>query len=225
MCILIFLIFLIPNSKISSKKWKAYGLKLGLIVSGIIVFLSSRMETTSAMMGNSMVVNGKEIQGYSPIMLLQKPFHTILLWINTLKERSVYYLKQIFGGYEAYSKVEISWLVIIGFFILLLLAILVEKREKIIDFKGRCLAIIVSIGIFVATLLAFNLAKDCTNLTSDCVYGVQGRYFLPFLPLVCIAIQNKRVIVEKTLKSMIYIGVYCMQFLAIWIIFETVIGR
>lgn len=223
--LLIFLIFLIPNSKISSKKWKAYGLKLGLIVSGIIVFLSSRMETTSAMMGNSMVVNGKEIQGYSPIMLLQKPFHTILLWINTLKERSVYYLKQIFGGYEAYSKVEISWLVIIGFFILLLLAILVEKREKIIDFKGRCFSVIISIGIFAATLLAFNLAKDCTNLTSDCVYGVQGRYFLPFLPLICIAIQNKRVIVEKTLKSMIYIGVYCMQFLTIWRIFETVIGR
>ena len=223
--LLIFLIFLIPNSKISLAKSKSYALKLGIILSGIITAFLSRGETTSAMLGESMIVNGQEVQGYSMIMFFQKPIQIAVLWINTIKERSVYYLKQIFGGYEAYSKIEISWLVIIGFFLLLLLALIVEKKEEIIDFKGRSWALIISAGIFCATLLAFNLAKDCTNLTSDCVYGVQGRYFLPFLPLIFIAIQNKRVIVEKTIQPTIYIGVYCMQFLAIWGIFETVIGR
>lgn len=220
-----FLVFLVPDSKVCLDKKKVYAIKIGTVLSALLVSIFGRMETTNAMLGNSIVVEGETIEGYSIGMLLSEPFDTIVLWGNTLKERSVHYLKQIFGGYEAYSKVEISWLVILGFFILLFFALLVENKERILDFKGRCIALLVSIGILGATLLAFNLAKDCTNLTSDCIYGVQGRYFLPFLPLVFMMLQSKKLLVSKSLRPMLYIGLYCMQFVAVWEIFETVIRR
>lgn len=220
-----FLVLLIPNNKISTKKFSANVIKSCLILSSIIVSLFSRMNTTSAMSGNTMVVNGQIVEGYSLKMLIMDPLHTAVLWANTLKERGMYYLKQIFGGYEAYSKVEISWLIIMIFFILLVIALFVKEQEGMIDFKGRVLGIIISLGIFGATLLAFNLAKDCTNLTSDCVYGVQGRYFLPFLPLVFIAVQNKAIVIKRSVEGFLCIGVFYLQFLAIWGIFETAISR
>lgn len=220
-----FLILLIPGFKISKRKIWSYLLKAALILSSVLVSLFSRATTTSAMAEDTMMVNGQIVEGYTIKMLITDPLHTAALWMNTLKDRSVYYLKQIFGGYEAYSKVEISWLVITGFFILVVLALIVREKEKIIDFKGRLLGIFISIGIFCGTLLAFNLAKDCTNLTSDCVYGVQGRYFLPFLPLLFIAVQNRAIVLKKSIKGFVITGVFCLQFLTVWGIFETIIGR
>lgn len=223
--LLSFLVLLIPNRNISRKRGFVYAGKGGLILSSVIVSLFSRINTTSAMTGNTLTVNGQVVEGYSLKMLIMDPLHTAALWMNTLKERSIYYLKQIFGGYESYSKVEISWLIITAFFVLLVLALFVREQEKLIDFKGRLLGIVISTGIFAATILAFNLAKDCTNLTSDCVYGVQGRYFLPFLPLIFISIQNKAIVLKKSIQPFLTIAIFYLQTLAIWGIFETAISR
>lgn len=108
---------------------------------------------------------------------MSNPLKTIVLWANTIRERSVFYLEQVFGGYKSYSKIEISLLVIVGFYILLTLALVIKENETIPGFKEKALFSVISLGIFCLILLGFNLAKDCTNILSPCIYGVQGRYF------------------------------------------------
>lgn len=217
------LVLLIPNVKISQDKIKAWLFKISVIFVGVISSMFSRMSSTKEMVASE--TNNMGVQGYSLKMLIEDPIRTFGLWGNTLKERTVYYVKQIFGGYEEYSKVEISWLVIIGFFILLTLALLVKETEEVMEWGGKCLLVFISVAIFFGTLLAFNLAKDCTNVNSACVFGIQGRYFLPFLPLIFIALQSKNIIVKKENIGKLCLGVYFLQFLSIWGIFETVIGR
>ena len=217
-------LFLIPSRKISKFPWKAYLVKGSIMLLSFLSGFVSRMSQIQTMAGESTHSN-MDVEGYTLMTILQNPLKTIVLWANTLRERPVYYIQQVFGGYEAYSKISISWLIILGFWIILVLALLVKENQKIISWKGKMISIISSAGCLGLILLTFNLAKDCTNLTSPCIYGVQGRYFLPFLPLIFAVLQSKSIIVKKSIDFQLNLSVFCLQFLTVCSIFETVVGR
>lgn len=221
--LLVFLIILIPNNKISQNSMKAYGVKIALLLMNVLTLIWGRQETVQSM-ANS-YVNEDGVAGYTLSTIVSNPLKTIVLWANTIRERSVFYLEQVFGGYKSYSKIEISLLVIVGFYILLTLALVIKENETIPSFKEKALFSVISLGIFCLILLGFNLAKDCTNILSPCIYGVQGRYFLPFLPLVFICLQTRSIVVKKDITGQLAIGVFCLQFLTVCTIFETVIAR
>lgn len=217
-------LFLIPARKISKFPWKAHLVRGSILLLSILIGFVSRASQIQTMAGESTYSN-MDVEGYTVMTILQNPLKIIVLWANTLRERTVYYIQQVFGGYEIYSKISVSWLIILGFWIILVLALLVKENQKIISGKGKMISIISSVGCLGLILVTFNLAKDCTNLTSPCIYGVQGRYFLPFLPLIFAALQSKRIIVKKSIDFQLNLAVFCLQFLTVFSIFETVVGR
>lgn len=220
--LLTLLIFLIPNKKISMEKQKAYLGKLAVFGAGIAAILIEKLSIIGTRLSTS-TKNG--MQGYSLKMILSNPKSTVLMWVNTVRLRSVFYLKQIFGGYEDYCRISISWLIIVGFYILLIFGLMVKEEEKILEWKGKIMSAVICIGMAFALLIAFHLDPTCTTVTSPNVVGIQGRYFLPFLPLLFMILQNKTVVLKKNIDTQLTIGIFVLQFWTLFDIFFMTISR
>ena len=174
---------------------------------------------------SSVVTDGRVQQGYDLVTILKNPLKVIVLWADTLRVKPVDYLRHMFGGVESANGVSISWTIIMGFFILLAFALILEKSEKVIDMKGKIIGVSISVILLAILFLVFTMEKNCTDLTSQFIMGIQGRYFFPFLPLLFPAMQSKNIIAEKTIRAQLAIGVYAMQFLAVCSILEITAGR
>lgn len=227
--LLVLCVLLIPNYKISKYRWKVLGFKLGMFIINIVVIIALKFSTLVNFAGSIGTTAGiSDIQGpagYSLEVILKDPLKVIILWINTLRVRGESWLKQIFGGYEEYSQISISWALILAFFILLMLALVVKENDKLMDIRGKVLSGIICAGILGGLLLVFNLDHSQTNVLSPYISGIQGRYFLPFLPLVFCLVQNRTFMLKKSIDLQLTIGIYGLQWLCIFGIFETAIGR
>ena len=219
-------VFLIPNEKIGLKKIQAYVLKAALVVVSFGAVLLQRASSIVHIASTPVdTVNNQVVQGYDLMTILRNPLKVIVLWADTLRVKPVDYFRHMFAGVENANGVSISWTVILGFFILLTVALIVEKNEKVMDLRGKIMGIFISAALFGALLLTFTLDVSCTDLASQFVMGIQGRYFFPFLPLLFPAFQSWNIRAEKSVLPQLAIGIYSMQFLAICTIFETAAGR
>ena len=65
-----------------------------------------------------------------------------------------------------------------------------------------------------------------TYVGADTILGVQGRYFLPVLPLVLLIVQgNKNIIVKNSIESELILAIIGLQLYTIWSIVSVVIMR
>ena len=83
--------------------------------------------------------------------------------------------------------------------------------EKLLG-DGRCY--IPQSAIMIALMLSW------TPLDATLIQGVQGRYFIPVLPLIGIAMQNRTIVIRKDISSYLILGamffnVYTIYFVAL----------
>ena len=73
--------------------------------------------------------------------------------------------------------------------------------------------------VLLATMLV--MLMSWTPLGSSVVEGVQGRYFLPVLPLALTALRSRRLVVEQNIDG-ILLGGYCVVNL---LVLQGIVGR
>lgn len=89
------------------------------------------------------------------------------------------------------------------FIILLLVSTIKDDEEKtFINCKQRIFISIILIGLIMSIFLA---AITWTNVISPVIEGVQGRYFLPILPLILLLFRNSKVVFKKGISKQIMI--------------------
>lgn len=134
-----FCVFLIPSKKISNNNFKACCLKFGVLLVNALCVLLTKMSSVVAISTSTVSnVNGAEnIPGYNLSTIIHNPWKVFVLWANTLRVKPVDYLRHIFGGVETANAIRISWTIILGFFIMLVLALIIEKNETVLDVKGK----------------------------------------------------------------------------------------
>ena len=99
-----------------------------------------------------------------------------------------------------------------------------KSDEKYVLLPGQRLWIFLVIA-GIASLACLALLFDWTPVKSNYVYGVQGRYFLPMLPLLMMLCKNKQIEMKASMAKYIYAGLYVLQFLTIYHIYTVIIGR
>ena len=222
---LVFLVFLIPNNKMNRNNVKALMSKIALLVTNLLVVLISRITSITYLVEtsetNKMV--GEVVKGYDLETIIRNPLKVIVLWVNTIKMKPADWLTECIGGQPLSSGVVVSWFVVAVMLVICVLGLIVEENERVILAKGKVVSIIISLIISLALLLTFTL--DTTRFIDPWVKGLQGRYFVPVLPLVMLAVQNKCIIVKKSIQVQLMVAVYFLQFLVMCTFFETAIGR
>ncbi len=109
--------------------------------------------------------------------------------------------------------VILNTLVPVSFFIIALLAIFADK-EKIPKLSTYQITIITLIILAVCTLIFTSLYIQWTKAESEAIRGVQGRYFIPILPLVFILLSKIKVKIdydETKIIKFIAMGILMLQ--------------
>lgn len=147
---------------------------------------------------------------------------TVKMLANTVQQNTALYLQGLIGGRLGeiiVTKIEISWLFVMTLVITLLLSCIAQQEN--LPYKGvsRVWGYLVAAGVAGLVVLA---CVTWTPINYKTVFGIQGRYFLPVLPLVLFGIRsNKFITVKKSIdgalcfiagavNALIILNVFCI---------------
>lgn len=195
---------LIPKEKFVQKKMKKEHLKW---VTVLIVFLSTllpniivNMSKVSGISTNSGLVSWAGERGYSMSDVLQNIPYSLYIFVNTLIRNTEGYLNTMVGRFLGWLEIPVSQFVVVGFLAILLLEFFRVKEQYVIKTKERVcygvIAALISLAVVAAMWLAW------TPVSYDNIQGVQGRYFLPMVPLLYLTVANNKKIKIKSSMNM-----------------------
>jgi len=180
------LCLLIPKEKFGNiKRWMiSAGIVLGaLIVMMLIVNGQTLLWYTEADVSDNFVSHAGE-QGYTFTYFLEHPVELPIIMLNTLKISGMLYLKTMLGWRlgQLDLNLQISDPLFMVLVVLVISFLIPCVDEPKVFRKGNKLWITVLIGA-VVFLTMFSMLVAWTAISSEVITGVQGRYFLPVLPL------------------------------------------
>jgi uncharacterized membrane protein len=123
---------------------------------------------------------------------------TILLVSRSLIEQSSLWLQGLIGGRlgEIIAiNIEINWISVIALALIVLLTTLEEGRNRTaIEKSSKKLMVIV--GCLVVAL-SFFVCISWTPINYTTIFGIQGRYYIPILPLFLLSIKSNNLKFKK----------------------------
>lgn len=163
------LIFL-PYDCFNSKKHK-WLYTISLILIGIILCLTW-MNISSIVINTNSTYTG-----------IYKYINFIFVFINTYINDTVSYIQNIFAGHYLYQcQVSPVAIIPITYLIISVISYLSENTEHKIKYIDKFLTSIII--ILVILLISYALFTANTDPTAKLINGIQGRYFIPILPLI-----------------------------------------
>lgn len=212
---------LIPISRFTSKKRKwQFVVSEGML--SLITFLWNTMgyvmfvaaPTAEQAAGTYL---GEEARGAAG--LLADPIGFLILAMRTFFRSGDGFIETMLGMQLGWLNIDVSRFVIYGMLLLMIIAVLqtenikgqkdivVTTGQKALYFFGSA----VSVGIVMASMFMSWTPKDAIGIE-----GVQGRYFLPLLPVLLLLFRTKNIVVKKDIsRKLMYIAV-CLQCVAIY---------
>ncbi len=226
------LALLIPVRKIQNKKQVVFILGIVAciiaITLGKMLFISDDNVKEEETSGTEMYTNVKDTisegqTSYSMQDLLENPLEAANIFMNTIRDRSGYYVETMFGQYLGSLNIEMSPILIIGFYILALLSGLKKPGEKInIPVWHRIIFGVIFLAVAGSAMLAMLLAW--TPKPGDVILGVQGRYLLPVFPLVLFILKMDAIEVKKDYMKFMCASTCILQFFVLLYSVEQIIG-
>lgn len=126
-------------------------------------------------------MNGE--QGYTWQYLINNPVQTVLVALRTIKNQSIMYITTMISNGLGWLNINLSVMVFVVYCFMLLFS--VSGNDSIRMKKGMkywmiVIVLITTLGIFYAHMV------NWTVVSCPIVLGVQGRYFIPLLIIICL---------------------------------------
>lgn len=167
-----------------------------------------------------------EEAGYSLSMLLHSPGTLLRMFYNTIVWQAQYYHLTMVGAYLGNLDVvlDVPYLIVLLLTCCLLGLSFRKPGESLKIVGGRRVWIwVLCLGCVGITMLSMLIAW--TPVSSLVITGVQGRYFLPFLPMLLMAIKNDFVVLTKNADRSILYLMCCANAYALMRLFSIVSMR
>lgn len=205
--VLMALCFLIPVRKFGG--WRNYLLAAAAVLAAFVIAMVLVNSQTIAIYTSETetYVTWAEEAGYSFGQLLSNPKLLFQMFYNTFVWQAEYYHLTMIGAYLGNVDVvlDVPYLIVM-FFSLGLLGLSFRKPGETlkISMGQRCFIWIVCLGCAGAVMFSMLLAW--TPVSSKVITGVQGRYFLPFLPVLLMSLKNNTVVLTKDVnRTLLYL--------------------
>ena len=128
-------------------------------------------------------------------LMLQNPVVTLRLILATIFENGAYYIKSVAGGVLGYNSVIISDAFIIVVLVCAVIATFAEENDSY-TLRIRDRAMFGFIGLVILALVVY-LGISWTPVAYTTIYGIQGKYLLPVLPMALLSFKGKTFAVKK----------------------------
>ncbi len=218
------LIFLIPAERFGGKRIRNI-CAAGLFLLPVLCFLNrnsvavSYIATTTeatATVGSSMTA------GYTIGYFLSQPLELIRVFANTLSDKTAFYLESLIGQKMGWVEIEISEVISMLFWLLLIFSALKPKEEHQFVRAGQKCWIALVCAACAGIILA-GMLLTWTPYGNISIEGVQGRYFIPFMPVLMLLVRNKRLVWEHSPeRGLMYAG-FIGEILAIMYLIKAVL--
>ena len=139
-----------------------------------------------------------EYMTYSVSYLYTHIKDELVLLSRTVQNYTADYTTQMISSPLGWVEISMPATQLMGFGCLLALSCMGTEQDKKYSIGQNLWLIVLFVGVFFMVLIALQISYTPTFF--DVVYGVQGRYFLPVLPLLLIAIRGLFVLQEDATK-------------------------
>lgn len=198
-CAVFLLLVFVPKDKFGSLRNKVLFLCCVFAV-GIIGFIVSNLSLLTTYMGTADgSIRANELTSldlYPVSWIAVHPLEVLQMILRSIREQFSFYLEGLFIGRLTRFDLRLFW----AFILLVVYVLIGMQHEKAfpLSFRQRASAAL----IFGATALVIfvTLLVDYTPLGSTTVVGVQGRYFLPILPLLLLSLDSAHLQITGHLK-------------------------
>ena len=152
--------------------------------------LAEQVEAARATRATQSTVDAGDKETYTPGYILRHPAATALLFVRSAVKNGDHYIRTLVGGSLSYYTVELAWGWVAVLYLLLAYAALpVQGAKQLLTGRARgwcCAAAALCCLLTVAGCLLW------TPIRYETLYGLQGRYFLPILPLLLLTCLPRR---------------------------------
>lgn len=148
--------------------------------------------------------------GFSLTMLIHQPVKTFQMFFNTVIWQAEYWHMTVIGAYlgNVDTVLDVPYLLVLFFTCGLLLLSFRKPEENLILTGGKRLWILF-LCFLCAGAVMFSMLISWTPVSSRIITGVQGRYFLPFLPVLLMTCKNNTIVLSKNLDRVILYLMCC----------------
>ncbi|EFB75538.1 DUF2142 domain-containing protein [Subdoligranulum variabile] len=161
--------------------------------------IAAEVQAAQATRATQSVTDEADSITYTPGYILTHLYDTVLLLVRSAVENGDHYLRTLVGGSLSYYSLDLAWGWVVLLYLLLVYAALPVQGASLLPVgRGRVWC---GMAAVLCCLLAVAGCLLWTPTHYDTLYGLQGRYFLPVLPLlllVCLPRQVARVTDEDT---------------------------
>ncbi len=164
--------------------------------------------------------------GYSLTALLHQPVHCMKLFFNTVVWQLEYWHMTLVGAYlgNLDTVLDVPYLLVAGFTLGLLVLALRRPGDNLVLTGGKRIWIWF-LCLLCAAAAMFSMLLAWTPVSSRIICGVQGRYFLPFLPVLLMTLKQDFVVLTKNRDREILYLMCCANAYIMMRIFSIVCMR
>lgn len=217
------LLIFIPKEKVKFKfnRKKAILSALGLFAS-FEVFSKITLITKAAESNMQMRADG--LYQYSISYVIRNLGDTMIVAVRTIIENSSFYLNTMIGNPLGWVEISIPNIIVTGFVIVLIFSAVPNRKSAVVSKK--IMTALIAIVVLVSAMVFGALLITYTYVGSDTILGVQGRYFLPVLPLGLLAVQgNRKIVARRSIEAELILAIIGLQLYTIWSILSVVASR
>ncbi len=160
----------------------------------------------------------------APYMLTHLPAAAKML-ARTIQENTGLYLTQLIGGKAGeYILLDLPiWAPLIGVFygILSLSVVPTDDEEPMLRLGQKCWSLLLLLATLGGLAIVF---LSWTPIRNTTIWGIQGRYLLPLLPMTLLIFQSKVLTIRQNIeRQLIFVAAYA-NILAIASVFQQIMG-
>lgn len=204
-CPLLLLVILIPEYRFGNRKGKLTRISL-IWITTILFMVGFQLPTLLSQVGEKVQeLNYEGYYNYTLSFIFEHPFQTAEIFWNTLQKMAVFWFRCALGqAMSGLTLVTPSW--IINFYIItIFLSVLNhEKSDYVLCLLNRICILIVCAMVIGFTMLSMFLFWT-SNIRLE-ITGVQGRYFIPIMPLLALSTNNQILILRKNVDKLLVIS-------------------
>lgn len=220
---IVFLVFLAAWKWKDTIGYKAWILAASITAASTLVILIF-MGSNAAAMAGEQDLNWEGGRNYTLSFILENPVETIKIFLRSLYHMREWYFYSLFGQFlSGLTLILPRWYIRVIVAILVAGIVYGKKEEWQPSWLHRGTYFTICAAVVVLNLTAMFL-----GWTSDwhpVVLGIQGRYFIPVLPLALLMLKNKFTQIDKLFYHNTVIIVYLiMQCAVIMYILDFTIG-
>ena len=180
---LVGLLLLLPETKFKSKKNK-YIIVIAIIIIAIFINLAWLSIANSYLALSSDGTSGNQIKS-----VIQHPIEYLKVLLYSLNVNGQEYLTSLFGGTIAWNEISLYSFVPYTYCALFLFIAITDKEMKNkFSLTNKIIISLIVLAIFALIFTSLYVQYNQPGVTK--IAGVQGRYFIPFIPLIAIMLNG-----------------------------------